>query len=87
MLVSKSFIVEGQTFHRNGGYEKNIAKNVDDAINSFLKESGGKYIDLKIDAKVNPGVGNDVAFITIVLEVEEVESEGEVKRGRPKKSE
>lgn len=72
MLKSRSFIVEGTTVHRNGQAEKSIASNVDEKINSFLKECNGKYIDLKIDAKVNPGVGTDIAFITIVVEVDDL---------------
>ena len=70
MLKSKSFIVEGNTIHRNGIYEKDIAQNVDKAINDFLEKTGGKYVDLKTDVKVNPGVGRDVAFVTIIVETD-----------------
>lgn len=69
MLEAKSFIVTGQTLHKNGAYEKDIATKVDLAINSFL--NGGKYVDLKIDTKITPQVGTDVAFITIIREVED----------------
>lgn len=70
MLLSKSFVVEGVTVHRDGKQVKNIAENVDKVINEFLENSGGKYVDLKTDVKVNSGVGQDVAFITIIVEVD-----------------
>jgi len=75
MLKSKSFIVIGETIHRDNAAFKTIAENVDRAINGFLESVGGKYVDLKIDSKVNPGVGTDTAFITVIVEVEEPKSE------------
>lgn len=74
MLKSKSFIVVGETVHKNGEATKNIAEKVDKAINSFLSSSDGKYVDLKIDTKIEPSVGTDVAFITVV--VDEPEKKG-----------
>ena len=70
MLVSKSFIVTGETIHRNGQAEKNIAQKVDTVINAFLSQAGARYIDLKTDVKVTPGVGTDVAFVTVILDIE-----------------
>jgi len=67
MLVSKSFLVTGETIHRNGKPEKNIATKVDEAINSFLsKLDGGKLVDIKPNVQI--GTTQDTAFITVVLD-------------------
>lgn len=85
MLKSKSFIIVGETHHRNGVSVKNIADKVDEAINSFLSSSNGKYVDLKIDTKVNPGVGTDIAFVTVILDELELErSEAEAPKKKNK---
>jgi hypothetical protein len=68
MLVSKSFVVTGETVHRNGKKEKDIAANVDAAINDFLAKNPGKLVHLI--PNVNIGPTQDNAFVTIVLDVE-----------------
>jgi hypothetical protein len=91
MLVSKSFLVTGETIHRNGKPEKNIALRVDEAINSFLSKLDGRLVDLKPNVQI--GTTTDTAFITVIVEVDDskqVESETETeevkaKRGRPRK--
>lgn len=70
MLVSKSFLVTGNTYNRNGKQEKDIATNVDKAINEFLKslDGKGKLIDLKPNVQI--GTMHDTAFITVIVEVD-----------------
>lgn len=68
MLVSKSFLIVGETIHRNGRPEKNIAEKVDAAINSFLEGLDGTLVDIKPNVQI--GTTQDNAFITIIVEVE-----------------
>lgn len=68
MLVSKSFLVNGNTTHRNNGIHKDIAENVDKAINEFLANIEGELVDLKPSVQI--GATQDVAFITVIMKVD-----------------
>lgn len=68
MLISKSFLITGETIHRNGKPEKNIAQKVDTAINSFLENLDGKLIDIRPNVQI--GTTQDTAFITVIVEVD-----------------
>ena len=93
MLISKSFLVIGSTVHKDGKAQKDICGKVDECLNKFFAENPGKLIDLDSNVQINPGVGQDFAFLTITVdadekveEVEEAVEAGEVKRrGRPPK--
>jgi 23S rRNA G2445 N2-methylase RlmL len=70
MLVSKSFLVTGNTYNRNGKQEKDIAANVDKAINDFLKsiDGKGKLVELRPNVQIGPM--QDTAFITVIVDVD-----------------
>lgn len=70
MLISKSFLVIGSTTTKDGKKHKDIAEKVDAAINSFLSTIDGKYIDLKPNVQLTNGIGEDIAFITVIVEVD-----------------
>ncbi len=87
MLVSKSFLVVGNTTHRDGAPHKDIAEKVDAEINAFLsdlKNSGGKLVDLKPNVQI--GTMTDTAFITIIIEVDDKKVEEEKKEDAPVKT-
>jgi len=73
MLVSKSFLIIGNTTHRDGGPHKDIAEKVDAAINAFLSNLDGKLVDLKPNVQITSSV--DTAFITVIVDVEKKEVE------------
>lgn len=69
MLISKSFIVTGDTTTRDGLPSKDIGSKVDKALNSYLAENEGDLVDLQVNAQINSS-GQDVVFLTIVLKVD-----------------
>jgi hypothetical protein len=61
--------VIGETKTLNGKRVKDIAEKMDAAINGFLSTVKGKFVDIKPNVQITNG--EDIAFVTVIVDLEE----------------
>lgn len=80
MLVSKSFMVTGDTRNRDGKNYRNICDNVNAILEKFHAENPGKFVGLESTLEYGGLSGVDIVFLVITVEVEEKETDKEIKK-------